>query len=275
VNRKPNTRRVLKRAAAALLGMLYLACIPAGLLAPAAYDAQHRESFSAPPSNEFILGTDDLGRDRFSRLLHGARISLLLGPAAALLSTGLAAGLGIMAATAWPWMRRCLNAGIELTLSLPWLFLLLTVRAVLPLNVSSYASVAITFLLLGSLGWAAAARVVRAGMQGLANSEFILLARAQGCSPYAILRVHVLPNLRPILWAQFLVSVPLFILSEANLGILGLGVAEPLPSLGTLLRELENFHAVAANPAMLAPALLLLAAVSCFQILTLQEDSAS
>jgi ABC-type dipeptide/oligopeptide/nickel transport system permease subunit len=83
---------------------------------------------------------------------------------------------------------------------------------------------------------------------------------------------HLAPNLRPILLAQFLVSVPVFILSEANLGLLGLGVSEPLPSWGAMLRELENYTAVLRNPWMLAPAILLIAVVGSLQMALRTED---
>jgi ABC-type dipeptide/oligopeptide/nickel transport system permease subunit len=99
--------------------------------------------------------------------------------------------------------------------------------------------VTITFLILGCLGWAAGASVVCAGAGALRNSDFALQARALGCSEWRLLLRHLAPNLRPLLLAQFWISVPVFILAEANLGILGLGVSEPLPSWGSLLRELE------------------------------------
>jgi ABC-type dipeptide/oligopeptide/nickel transport system permease subunit len=83
---------------------------------------------------------------------------------------------------------------------------------------------------------------------------------------------HLLPNLRPILLAQFWVSVPVFIVSEANLGLLGLGVSEPMPSWGAMLRELENYTAVLHNPWMLAPAILLIVVVSSLQLVLRTED---
>ena len=162
--------------------------------------------------------------------------------------------------------------GIDLFLSLPWLFLLLAVRALLPLNTSPVTSVIITFALLGCLGWATPARVIRAGTRTLVNSDFLVQARASGISSARLFWRHLLPNLRPILLAQFWISIPLFILSEANLGLLGLGVAEPLPSWGALLRELENYTAVLQNPWMLAPVVLLVAVVCCLQLLLRTED---
>ena len=129
-------------------------------------------------------------------------------------------------------------------MSLPWLFLLIMARALMPLNVSPLVSVLVTFLLLGILGWTTAARVLCASAASLRNSDFVMQARAAGIRGARLFWVHVLPNLKPVLYAQFWISIPVFILSEANLGILGLGVAEPMPSWGSLLKELEGLVSV-------------------------------
>lgn len=260
-----------QKAAVGVLAIVALAALAAGLLAPS-YSQQFRDSISAPPSSRFPLGTDDLGRDRLARLLYGTRVSVLLAPAAALLSTLLAGLIGGTAGYLGGRWERIVTASIDLFLSLPWLFLLLAIRALLPLNTSPVASVTITFLLLGCLGWASPARIIRAGTRSLANSDFLLQARAAGTPSARLIWRHLLPNLRPMLAAQFWLSIPVFILSEANLGLLGLGISEPLPSWGALLRELENYSAVLQNPWMLAPAVLLVAVVSCLQLLLRTED---
>ena len=261
-----------QKAALLVLALATLASLLAGWLASSSYSEQFRDAISAPPSARFPLGTDELGRDRFARLLYGTRISLLLAPAAALLSTLIAALLGGTAGYLGGRWERAVTTGIDLFLSLPWLFLLLAVRALLPLNTSPLASVVITFLLLGCLGWASPARMIRAGTRTLLHSDYLVQARASGITAMRLFWRHLLPNLRPILLAQFWVSIPVFILSEANLGLLGLGVSEPLPSWGAMLRELENYSAVLRNPWMLAPAVLLIAVVSSLQLLLRTED---
>ncbi len=258
--------------ATVVLCVVFVAAIGAGIWAPEPYDKQFRDSTAAPPSWRFVLGTDDLGRDRLSRLLYGSRVSLLLAPAAALLATAVAAIAGAAAGFLGSRWERPFLYATDLCLSLPWLFLLITVRAVLPLDVAPALSMTITFLLLGMLGWAGPARVVRAAVISIRQSEFVLRARASGCSDARLLFVHLLPNLKPVLATQFLVSIPVFILSEANLGLLGLGVAEPTPSWGNLLRDLENFSAIAANPWILAPVVLLALVVTCFQLVVPRED---
>ncbi len=254
-----------------VLTVIFAAAICADALAPASYETQFREAPNAPPSHQFLLGTDELGRDRLSRLLYGSRVSLLLAPAAALLATGLAAFAGGTAGLLGGWGEKTFLGATDLSLSLPWMFFLITIRALLPLDVSPLYSVSITFLLLGALGWAGPARVARAAVVSMRSSEFVLQARASGCTGFRLLLVHMLPNLKPVLFTQFLISIPVFILSEANLGLLGLGVAEPMPSWGSLLRDLEHFSAIAANPWLLAPVALLALVVICFQMVVPQE----
>jgi ABC-type dipeptide/oligopeptide/nickel transport system permease subunit len=262
-----------QKIALAVLLVAVVASLGAGWLAQHSYAEQSREFISAPPSAQFWLGTDELGRDRFARLLYGTRVSLLLAPAAALLATVIAALIGGAAGYLGGRWERMITSGVDLFLSLPWLFLLLAVRALLPLNTSPVTSVMITFILLGCLGWAAPARMIRAGTRTLAHSDFLVQASASGVSRWRLFWRHLLPNLRPLLLAQFWISIPLFILSEANLGLLGLGVSEPLPSWGALLRELENYSAVLQNPWILAPVVLLVAVVGCLQLLLGAEKS--
>ncbi len=97
-------------------------------------------------------------------------------------------------------------------------------------------------------------------------------AKARGCRRLRILAMHLLPNLRPMLAAQFWTSIPVFILSEANLGFLGLGVAEPLPSWGNLLGGLQNIDGIMSSPWRLAPLLLLVVVMTCFHLVVRLED---
>jgi peptide/nickel transport system permease protein len=263
----------MRNLALAILVVIFVAALGAEIFAPAPYQEQFRELPNSASSTHHPLGTDELGRDRLSRLLYGSRISLMLAPAAALLATLIAAIAGATAGYLGGWWERAFLGATDLSLSLPWLFFLMTVRALLALDVSPIVSIAITFLLLGALGWAGPARIVRASVVALRRSEFMLQARASGSAGFRIVIIHLLPNLKPVLITQFLVSIPLFILSEANLGLLGLGVAEPMPSWGSLLRDLERFSEVRSNPWLLAPAVMLVGVVMCFQVIARREDS--
>jgi peptide/nickel transport system permease protein len=259
-------------AACTVLFVVVAASLGANWLAPGGYAKQYREAADAPPSRQHWLGTDEIGRDRFARVLYGTRISLLLAPAAALLSTLMAALLGGLAGYLGGAWTRSAMAITDLFLSLPWLFLLITVRALMPLNVTPAVSVLVTFSMLGLLGWASAARVLCATARSLRHSDFIRQARASGMRGSRLFWVHVIPNLRPVLYAQFWISIPAFILSEANLGILGLGVTEPMPSWGSLLKELEGLVSVGEEPWKFVPLILLVVVVTSFQMVLSNQN---
>jgi ABC-type dipeptide/oligopeptide/nickel transport system permease subunit len=250
-----------------LLCTIFLAGIFAGGVTHYSYAKQFRELPNAAPSAVHLFGTDALGRDLFARVLYGTRVSLLLAPAAALLSTIIAGVLGAFAGLIGGWLEKVVLATADLCMGLPLLFVLLALRAVLPLDVDPILSVVATFVILGLLGWPASLRVVWAASRDLRNSEFLLLAKATGCRPSRIVLRHVLPNLRPVLLAQFWISIPLYVLTEATLSMLGLGVMEPLPSWGNLLRGLEDFSIVSANPWRALPLLLLVVVVVSFQLI--------
>lgn len=261
--------------ACAVLLVVVGVSLAANWLAPAGYAKQYREAADTPPSHEHWMGTDAIGRDRFARVLYGTRISLLLAPAAALLSTLLAALVGGLAGYLGGAWARGAMAVTDLFLSLPWLFLLITVRALMPLNVSPLSSILVTFLMLGLLGWTSAARVLCTTAGSLRNSDFVQQARAVGVRGGRLFWVHVMPNLKPVLLAQFWISIPVFILSEANLGILGLGVAEPMPSWGSLLKELEGLVSVGEEPWKFVPLLLLIVVVTSFQLVLSKQEEAT
>lgn len=269
-----NTRK-LRVICAVVLSAVFAVGLFAGTVSPYPYAKQFRERPNAGPSSTHWLGTDSLGRDIFARLVYGTRVSLLLAPAAALLATLLAGILGGFAGFAGGWCEKLILAATDLSMALPLLFVLLSLRALLPLDISPVLSVFATFTLLGLLGWPSSLRVVWAATKNLRNSDFLLLARATGCSRWRIIVSHLFPNLRPVLFAQFWISIPVFVLTEATLSMLGLGVIEPLPSWGNLLRGLEDVSAVSGNPWRLTPLVLLILVVLCFQlVLPAQEDNA-
>ncbi|HYW42571.1 MAG TPA: ABC transporter permease [Bryobacteraceae bacterium] len=256
----------MRRAARIVLAAIFVLMLGANVFAPYGYERQFREEAAAPPTRAHPLGTDAVGRDRFSRLLYGGRISILLAPAAALVSVAIALLAGLSAALLGAAWARVVSAAIDLFLSLPWLFLLLAVRGLLPLNVSPGVSISVTFALLGLLGWPGPARVMMAAAGRQSRSDYVLLARAGGESGWRVAVRHILPNLAPITLAQFWTTAPAFLLTEANLSLLGLGISEPMPSWGNLLRELQNVAALPREPALLVPLLLLVATLSCCQL---------
>lgn len=258
-----NYRRAV---ALALLGAFLAVSFGAGLLPGFSYSSQHREMTDAPPSLRFPLGTDSLGRDRLARLLYASRVSLLLAAGAALGATLLAVIAGGLAGYLGGWCDRSVVRAIDLMLSLPWLFLLLAARALLPLNASPVTALIVTYALLALLGWAAPARVVRAGIRELHSADFVLQARAQGSPEWRVLARYLLPNLKPILLAQFWTSIPVFILAEANLGFLGLSAGEPYPTWGSLMKELQS--PLLVGPEAFAPIAAVAFCVLCCRLIT-------
>jgi ABC-type dipeptide/oligopeptide/nickel transport system permease subunit len=265
------TMRPAKLVAAILLCLVAFGALAAGWLRPAGFAEQLRGMPAASPSLRFPLGTDDLGRDLLARTLYGMRLSLALAGTAALVATALAALVGIAAGYAGGAFECTLEMATNLLMALPWLFLLMLVRAMLPVDMPPEQTAWVTFLLLALLGWAPASRVLAASTRSLRLSAFVTRARAEGAGPIRLLYRQLAPNLCGLLWAQFLILLPGFVLSEATLGFLGLGVAEPLPSWGALLRDLEDYSAVAEQPWRLAPLILMFVTVLSLEILAPKE----
>ena len=205
----------------------------------ASYAHQDRERPLAGASWNHLAGTDALGRDRLVRVSAALLLSLAGSLAAAALTTAAAAAIGALAAFAPPGAAWLIMLGCDVFLALPWLFLLMMVRSALPLQTSPAESAVITFLVLAALGWPACARAVYRGARELKRAGWILQARASGLRNGQLIG-QVLPNLLPLLLSQFLVCVPAFVIAEANLGALGLGIGEPMPSWGGMLLELDN-----------------------------------
>jgi ABC-type dipeptide/oligopeptide/nickel transport system permease subunit len=219
-----------------LLGVVALALIA---LPGRSYSSQDREQPLAGASAQHLAGTDALGRDRMVRVSAALLLSLAGATLAAAATTLAAAGVGTLSAFGPATLGRAALLVCDVFLALPWLFLLMMVRSALPLTTSPSHSAAITFLVLAALGWPACVRAVYRGALEMRSAEWMLQARAGGLGGAQMLR-HILPNLTSLLVPQFLISIPAFIIAEANLGALGLGIGEPLPSWGGMLLELDN-----------------------------------
>lgn len=262
--------KIRPASAAVVLAVITLA-LGAELIIGKSYAEQHRDEAGARPSRQHPLGTDDLGRDRLARLAHASSVSLVLALAASTGALVLAGLVGGFAGYLGGATDAVMSKAVDLMNSLPWLLLLLTARALLPLNAGPAETLMITYGLLAVLGWASPARVVRAGVMTLCNADFVLRARAQGCPEGRILVRHVLPGLKPVFVAQFWTSIPVFILAEANLGLLGLSAGEPFPTWGSLLRELQN--PLLFRPEAFAPLAAVSLALLCFKIVLPMESA--
>jgi peptide/nickel transport system permease protein len=186
------------------------------------------------PSHLFLLGTDRYGRDMLSRLLVGARLSLFAGA----LATAMALGLGVLVGGASGFFGGRLDAGLmwvtDAVLALPWIYLLLAARALLPLGLPPSQAFLVVVLLMGAIGWARPARLVRGVAMAERDRDYVAAARGCGATDLRLLARHVLPQASGVMLTQASIMVPRFVLGEVTLSFLGLGLGEPAPSLGTL-----------------------------------------
>lgn len=211
---------------------------------------------SAPPPRLSLLGTDQLGRDRFSRLIVAARFSLLAGP----LGTLLAATLGVFVGCVAGYAPRIVDAlfmrAADVLLSLPTLMIILAVRAAFPLELPPGRAAMLLILIFTLVGWAEMSRLARALVLTLREREFVLAGRALGLSEARLLFRHILPNAARPLLTQAALMLPTFLLAEVALSFLGVGLQEPEPSWGGMLTEATDITLLGARPfVLLAPAL--------------------
>ncbi len=233
---------------------------------------QDRDHVAAASSAQHWTGTDELGRDRTLRLAGALLLGLTGSVFAAAIATGLAVGIGVLAAFANSIVANCLLYFSDVFLTLPWLFLLMMVRSALPLTMAPLQSAAITFMLLGLLGWPAYARVCYATALDVRDAEWLMYGRTAGLPTHRLLRRHVLPHLRPLVLTQFLICIPAFLVAEANLGTLGLGVSEPLPSWGSMLLAMQNTAVLAGSHWVYLPIGLLVVVLLLMELLVLEVN---
>lgn len=228
--------------------------------------ASYRLLGSTDPGQVFLLGSDEFGRDWYSRLCHGASISLLVAPFAALVSMALAVSLGLAAGYHGGWVDHVVMRGSDIFLVLPWFYVVVALRAALPLTISGPAGLLVVFAVLAALASATPARLFRGQVLSLKNREYVLAGRAIGAGSGRIFRSHVLPFLLPTIRTQFLLSVPAFIVTEVTLSFLGLGVAEPTPTWGGMLAPLREYIVLTSYPWMFAPAVVIVVVCLALQI---------
>jgi peptide/nickel transport system permease protein len=204
-----------------------------------------------------LLGADAFGRDEFSRLLFGGQISLAAGLLATLLTLATAAVIGTVSGFYGKWIDEALMGLSELFLSLPWLYFLLGVRAFLPLHISPVGTFLLLTGVIGLIGWARPARLVRGVVLSARTRNYVSAARGFGGSDLYLLRRHILPEAFGVLLTQAALLVPLYVAAEATLSFFGLGVSEPVPSWGNMLAALQHYSVLVSYGWLLAPAVAL------------------
>ena len=221
---------------------------------------------SARDAPVFLLGTDALGRDVLSRVLAGARLSLGLALAAAALALALGMLVGATAGYAGGIVDTALMRVTDFVLVLPLLYVVLALRGVLPLVLSTSQVFIALVLVLGLVGWPTAARGVRGIVRVERTQEYAEAARALGAGPFRVLLRHLAPAARGFLVVQGMLLVPAFVMAEATLSFVGLGFAPPAPSWGAMLLDAGGVSAMADAPWLLAPAAAIIAAVFVIQL---------
>ncbi|KUF10962.1 ABC transporter permease [Pseudoponticoccus marisrubri] len=228
-------RNPLAMLGAVIIGALIVVAIFAPWLSPHSPVGQDLGSRLLPPSAEHWLGTDELGRDILSRILHGARITLLIVVMVALISAPLGLIIGAVAGYFGGWVDRVLMALTDVFLSLPKLIMALAFVAALGAGLqNAIIAIAVT-------AWPAYARIARAETLTFRNSEFIAAVRLQGASHLRVIVVHVIPLCMSSTIIRVTLDMAGIILTAAGLGFLGLGAQPPLPEWGAMISRGRSF----------------------------------
>ncbi len=215
----------------------------------------------------FLLGADHLGRDIFSRLLYGGRISLSIGIVGVLVSFTIGAIIGGISGYFGGMVDNVLMRLSEIIMSFPGFYLMLALRAVFPITLSSVQVYFLIVVILSFIGWAGLARVIRGMVLSIREQDFVIAAKSYGASPLRIIVKHILPNTYSYLLISATLAIPGYILGESALSLLGLGIQEPYASWGNMLSAARNVSAIASYPWILSPGIAIFIAILAFNIL--------
>ncbi len=219
------------------------------------------------PGRIYLMGADQFGRDVFSRLLYGGRISLSVGLLGILITYSLGLLLGGVAGYYRGLVDNLLMRLSEIVMSIPALYLILALRAAFPDDLRSDMVYLIIILILSVVLWASLARIVRGMVLTLRENEYVAAAQALGLSSLRVIVRHILPNTASFVIVAATLSVPGYILGEVALSFLGAGIQEPVASWGNMLQQAQNIRVLTSFPWILAPGLFIFLTVLAFNFL--------
>jgi len=215
-----------------------------------------------------LLGTDEQGRDQFSRLVHGGRISLSIGLVGVAISYPLGLLVGGISGYFGGWIDAVLMRLVEVLMTIPGLYLLVALAAVLPPGLTSAQRFLLIVIITSFISWSGLARVIRGQVLSLKEREFVQASRAMGANPLYIIVRHVLPQTASYVIISATLTIPGFIGAESVLSLIGLGIQEPDPSWGNLLSIATNASVLVLQPWLIwPPALLIILTVLAFNLL--------
>src|ERR687885_77829 len=215
-----------------------------------------------------LLGTDEQGRDQFSRLVHGGRISLCIGLAGVAISFPLGLLIGGISGYFGGWLDAILMRLVEVLMTIPSLYLLVALAAVLPPSLTSAQRFLLIVVITSFIDWAGMARVIRGQVLSIKEREFIQASQAMGANPFYIIVRHVLPQTATYVIIRTTLAIPSFIVAESVLSLIGLGIQPPDPSWGNLLSVATNASMLVLQPWLIwPPALLIILTVLAFNLL--------
>ncbi|MDY8024809.1 ABC transporter permease [Paenibacillus polymyxa] len=213
-----------------------------------------------PPGAAHWFGTDDYGRDYFTRALYGGRVSLLVGFASMIIATSIGAVVGIVSGYFGGWIDNLLMRVLELVMSIPSFLVILLLSVFLKPGVGNI------IVIIALLMWMNIARVVRAETMTLREREYVLYAKASGQSTFGIIMKHIVPNLIPVIIVGATNNIASAIMMESSLSFLGFGVQLPNATWGSMLNNAQGYIAQAPYMALF-PGLLILLTVLSFNVL--------